>query len=154
MGQSQSHTEKDLKNTNDMIFNQKVIFLTIAPFYIINTEDFEYNLSTGNDKLDDIVTVKVTKCLPYFKELFKNNFEYETLVSFTNNNKIYLTVEKTNNETFSSNDCEFIRNFFDKYNKDEKKLTVICEDEATLSPFFEDLGDIKLGFNIEQIDYI
>ncbi len=154
MGQSQSQTDNDLKNTTEIIFEQKVILLTIVPFYVINKEEFEYNLSTGNDQLDESVNEKIKKCEPYLEKLLSNNCQYNTLAAVTKDNRIYLTVEKTNKEIFDSDDCDFIRKFFDRYNQNDQKLVIINKNEAETSPFFEDLGDLQLGFAVDQIDYI
>jgi hypothetical protein len=128
--------------------------LIIRPFYVIDKDEVEYNLSTGNDQLDEKVNEKIRKCELYLKNLLTKQCQYNTLFSITKDNKIYLTVEKTSKEIFDSNDCDFIRKLFDHYNQIEKKLVIINENEAQISPFFEDRGDLQLGFAIDLIDYI
>ena len=51
-------------------------------------------------------------------------------------------------------DCMTIRQIIDEYNSNQYKATIITEIEAQSSPFFDDCGDIKLGFIINSIDYL
>lgn len=157
MGQGQSNLsnlDQDLKKTEDCCFEEKIILLIINPIYIINNDDFEKNLSTGDDILDELVDQRIKKLDKYLSNELSNAFKYETGTIEVNNHKIYLTLEKLNKLAFTINDCYQIREFFDNYNKSSKKLTILKENEAIQSPFYDDLGDIKLGFMIESIEYI
>jgi len=157
MGQSQSNIanlDKDLKNNEEIMFEKKVVLLIVRPIYIINEDEFEQNLATGNDALDLSIDEKIKKCENYLQNLVLNNLKYNTLAIVIKDQKIYLTIEKINKSTFEITDCESIRNFFDNYNHNSKKLTIMNEVEADTSPFFEQLGDIKLGFIVEQLDYM
>ena len=157
MGQLQSNLsqiDNDLTKTEDIIFEKKIILLILIPIYIIGNDELEKNLSTGNDDLDLIVNQKLNKCCQYITDIIQKNIKFNVIVSEIQNDKFYLTIEKTPGEIFSSPDCVTIRNFFDQYNHNSNSLTIITQSEASDSLFFDDLDDIKLGFVVESIDYM
>ena len=157
MGQPQSNLsqiDNDLTKTEDIIFEKKIILLVLIPIYIITNDELEKNLSTGNDDLDLIVNQRLNKCCQYISDLIQKNIKFNIIVAEIQNDKFYLTIEKTLGEIFSCDDCLAIRKFFDEYNHNSQSLTIITESEASNSLFFDDLGDIKLGFEVESIDYM
>ena len=157
MSQSQtnlSKIENDLVKTEDIVFEKYIILLILLPIYVIGNEDIEKNLSTGNDDLDQIVNHRLIQCCQCIKELIQKNMNFNVIVCEIQNNKFYLTIEKLQKNVFSTEDCITIRKLFDEYNTSQQTITIIKESEAFNSLFFDELGDIKLGFQIESIDYI
>jgi hypothetical protein len=157
MGQKLSNFSKDgddLKNKEDNIFDKNIAVLTLKPIYIISQNELISDLSTGNTELDKIISKRIEQLDNYLSELLKNNLELNLITSIYNRNTIYLTIENSNGNLFDFESCKSIRSFFDLFNSQPDKLTIIDEDEAKLSLFYEDLGDVKLGFIVESIDYV
>ena len=157
MGQRYSNLtnlDQDLKKIENSCFEKNIILLTLIPVYIIDNDEFESNLSTGNEKLDNLVDQRINKVGKYIGDLLANKLKYDIRVTETHNQKIYLTFEKCQKSPFEIEDCKQIRQFFDDYNFDETKLTIINENEANQSPFYEDVGEIKLGFKVDPIEYM
>ena len=132
--------------------------LTIAPIFVIHQGgEPEPQVSTANDQLDQLVKDRFRQCGKYLQRLLQQQLGYVTLAMVDQEDyRLYLTIEKSNQQLFSHQDTMMIRQFFDKYNRDPdiQRLVILTAQEADDSPFFDDLGDLHLGFRVEQIDYI
>lgn len=153
MGQRISTTKTDFEEKSDIIFEKMVAMISITPFYIFNG-DQETNLSTGNNNLDVIVKNRISQSMPYLLDIF-NKLDYCVIDSFNKDNIFYIAVENQNKTIFDIDNCKQIRHFFDDYNQSsDSQIIAINEKEAETSPFFEDNGDIYLGFSVGSIEYI
>src|SRR6185437_10918935 len=137
--------------------NKTVIILTAIPVYVINKDEIEKNLLTGNELLDKTITDRLNSydVVPQqLTTLFKNNMDLKILTFINDNGNFYFTIEKNNKNPFTDVDCKQIREIFDFYNLNCADIPLLKENEAHDSIFFEDLGDLMLGFLVNTIDYM
>ena len=151
---NQSNINTDLKKPTSECFGKTIIMLPINPIYILNNDEYETNLDTGDDELNNLVNDRISKLGKYLGNLLNKHFKYEICATEINEQKIYITMEKHDKSSFEIGDCKNICEFFDSYNNGKDKLTIIKEREACSSLFFDDIGDIKLGFIIDPIEYL
>lgn len=139
---------------------KNIIMLTLKPIYLIcnDTNYFpeqEHNLNTGNDKLNQHVNQFIEQLETYVSILIENNLSFKVMVIAVDDNQIYLTMCKHNNQDITMDDCVNIRNFFTKYNQQHHNQIIFTSKQGQLSPLFDGLGDIRLGLIInDNINYI
>jgi len=132
--------------------------LTLSPVYVIRGQGVETSLPTGNSDLDALVGQRIKACEPALVELFRAHFLYNILAVFfnTEEGRIYVTLEKADQSPFGQSDSQRLRAHFDRMGSMWDQLpTLLTETEARPSLFYDDLGDLKLGFRIVgPIDYL
>jgi hypothetical protein len=156
MGQSQSQSLPDLVTTEDVQFDKKVVVINLTPFFIIKKDEFESNLDTGNDELNEQVINQLCQRGDHTTQIIGILSKVQCkLINYTLvNGSIYLTVEKLTGKRFKNDDCVLIREAFSEYNRGDNHAVILKEEDAMDSLFYDELGDLGLGFNVCQIDYI
>jgi hypothetical protein len=160
MGQQQSNLSSevdDLNDSNDLAMDKKAILITLKPVYIINDTstngEIIDNLDTGNELLNQKIEQKLCNVTTTIKQLL-SELKFNVLACIQQNTIFHITIEKIDQSIFDLNDCKFIRQSINEYNQYNKAITIITEEEACISLFYEDLGPIKLGFMVGHIEFI
>lgn len=152
-----SNSEHDLKNTDDLEWKKIIVMLTATPVFIINKNETEPSLSTGDDQLDELVRGRLNgyDLVPQkLSSLLNQQMGLNILTFISNNEKFYFTIEKNTKNEFTHDDCLQIRKLFDNYNANYADIVLLNKNEAQNSIFYDDLGDLVLGFIVDVIDYI
>jgi hypothetical protein len=137
-------------------FDHKIVLLTLRPVYVINGEIEKY-LPTGVDSLDLLVNQRIQKMENHVTALFGPpiNQNLNVLINAFDDGQFYITVEKSNKTDFTIDDCQKIRKLLHDYNLSQSTKIILTAKEAMQSLFYDDLGDIRLGFlQLEPIEYI
>ena len=159
MGQRQSHPI-DLSNRETCTLNQKVITVVFRPIYLLTTlHDQEQCLRTGSKELDQLVIYRIQQYIPTLTRLISQVLNFQSITTMQDDSdadqNIYVTLEKQDQSIILPSECDQIRQFFHEYNQLTHTPILMTEHEASSSAFFDDMGDIRLGFKIEQsIDYL
>lgn len=153
MGSKNSKIPQDLKDQPDLILDKKAILITLTPNYILNDHEIVYNLDTGSESLNHTIHYKLNDIIVEIKKILGELFQLKTLACIYEKHKFHITLEKFDQTIFDLNDCSIIRQSILKYNQYDQAIMIMSEDEANLS-MYDDLGPIKLGLNIDQIDFI
>lgn len=151
MGQSVSHQIIDNGHTTS---GKKIILVILCAGFIYNNSECVHNLWTGNDQLDIMVNNQLSKCNQYILDLMLENPKYNVLSFERDLNKFYLTLGKIDDDVFGMKDSLYIRQLIEKHNSDSNSLILLKEVDAFDSIFYDDCGDLKLGFVIESFTYI
>lgn len=143
----------DLSNSADALFQQKVITLTLIPFYWINQNEREYCLKTGLDHLDQQVATYFQQSAQALRHIVTNeDFKryYRLLAYVYKDGHLYVTLEKVQQRVFIVEDCHLLRSIISQAPRD----IIFDADILKQSPFLDDLGPIRLGLDVKEIDYL
>lgn len=142
MGHNYTKSSDLSTTTKQTSFDRKVILVTTIPFYVIDGNELEYCLDTGDDSLNQLVDLRL-------KQFAITDPKYRLLTCLYQNGRMYLTIEKIDQTVFEQTDFQVIKDIIEW----STKTMILSLYECRLSPFLDDLGDIYLGLKTEQIDY-